>query len=170
MRGNRGQPFVIAGYTPSARSLDAIMLGYYARGELMYAGRTRSGFTPASPRPAIQAFCSSVRERVPVCQPCASWSRARATSREICRGRSKGRGYRRPAGASISSVIVAWFGPGFNILSYHIANPVQPAMAKGADTPAYSPDESTKATRSHTAAGAIGYTRGPWRLAPWCSG
>jgi DNA ligase D-like protein (predicted ligase) len=48
MRVNRGQPFVIAGYTLGARSFDAIIFGYYDGGKLMYAGRTRSGFTSAS--------------------------------------------------------------------------------------------------------------------------
>jgi len=48
MRVNRGQPFVIAGYTVAPRNFDTIVFGYYADGKLLYAGRTRSGFTPAS--------------------------------------------------------------------------------------------------------------------------
>ena len=48
MRINRGQPFVIGGYTVASRAFDAIVFGYYQDGKLMYAGRTRSGFTPAS--------------------------------------------------------------------------------------------------------------------------
>jgi ATP-dependent DNA ligase len=48
MRVNRGQAFVIAGYTPSERNFDAIVFGYYDGGKLMYSGRTRNGFTPAS--------------------------------------------------------------------------------------------------------------------------
>jgi DNA ligase D-like protein (predicted ligase) len=48
MRVNRGQPFVIGGYTRSARNFDTIVFGYYDGGKLLYAGRTRSGFTPAS--------------------------------------------------------------------------------------------------------------------------
>jgi len=48
MRVNREQPLVIAGYTVGARNFDAIIFGYYAGGKLLYAGRTRSGFTPAS--------------------------------------------------------------------------------------------------------------------------
>ncbi len=47
-RVNKGQPFVVAGYTPSARNFDALVFGYFDGGLLMYAGRTRSGFTPAS--------------------------------------------------------------------------------------------------------------------------
>ena len=48
MRVNQGQEFVIGGYTPSPRNFDALIVGYYQHGKLMYAARTRSGFTPAS--------------------------------------------------------------------------------------------------------------------------
>jgi bifunctional non-homologous end joining protein LigD len=48
MRVNQGQEFVIAGYTPSDNNFDALISGYYERGKLLYAGRTRNGFTPAS--------------------------------------------------------------------------------------------------------------------------
>jgi bifunctional non-homologous end joining protein LigD len=47
MRVNRGQEFVIGGYTPGPHTFDALIFGYYQDGELIYAGRTRSGFTPA---------------------------------------------------------------------------------------------------------------------------
>ena len=48
MRTNQGQEFVIAGYTPSPKNFDALVIGYYESGKLMYAARTRNGFTPAS--------------------------------------------------------------------------------------------------------------------------
>ena len=49
MRLNQGQEFVIGGYTPAGRNFDAIIFGYYDdEGRLIYAARTRSGFTPAS--------------------------------------------------------------------------------------------------------------------------
>ena len=48
MRVNQGQEFVIAGYTPSPRNFDALVIGYYDGAKLMYAARTRNGFTPAS--------------------------------------------------------------------------------------------------------------------------
>jgi DNA ligase D-like protein (predicted ligase) len=48
MRLNQGQEFVIGGYTPSPRSFDALIFGYYDDGRLLYAARTRNGFTPAS--------------------------------------------------------------------------------------------------------------------------
>jgi bifunctional non-homologous end joining protein LigD len=47
MRINQGQELVIGGYTPSAKNFDALVLGYYDNGNLIYAARTRSGFTPA---------------------------------------------------------------------------------------------------------------------------
>jgi ATP-dependent DNA ligase len=48
MRVNRGQELVIAGYTPSSKNFDALVIGYFEEGKLMYAARTRNGFTPAS--------------------------------------------------------------------------------------------------------------------------
>jgi hypothetical protein len=48
MRVNQGQEFFIVGYTPSANNFDAIIFGYYDGEKLMYAGRTRNGFTPSS--------------------------------------------------------------------------------------------------------------------------
>jgi DNA ligase D-like protein (predicted ligase) len=48
MRVNQGQELVIAGYTPSARNFDALVIGFYEGSKLMYVARTRNGFTPAS--------------------------------------------------------------------------------------------------------------------------
>jgi DNA ligase D-like protein (predicted ligase) len=48
MRLNQGQELAIGGYTPSTRNFDALIIGYYQGGKLIYAGRTRNGFTPAS--------------------------------------------------------------------------------------------------------------------------
>jgi len=48
MRVNQGQEFVIAGYTPSLKNFDALVIGFYEGDRLIYAARTRSGFTPAS--------------------------------------------------------------------------------------------------------------------------
>src|SRR3954453_4829055 len=46
MRINQGQEFVIGGYTPSPKNFDALIFGYYEGGRLLYAARTRNGFTP----------------------------------------------------------------------------------------------------------------------------
>jgi DNA ligase D-like protein (predicted ligase) len=46
MRINKRQEFVIGGYTVGARTFDALIFGYYEGARLLYAGRTRNGFTP----------------------------------------------------------------------------------------------------------------------------
>jgi DNA ligase D-like protein (predicted ligase) len=48
MRVNQAQELAIGGYTPSAKNFDALVIGFYEDGKLMYAARTRNGFTPAS--------------------------------------------------------------------------------------------------------------------------
>jgi DNA ligase D-like protein (predicted ligase) len=47
MRVNQAQNFVIGGYTVGGATFDALIFGYYDGPRLLYAGRTRSGFTPA---------------------------------------------------------------------------------------------------------------------------
>jgi DNA ligase D-like protein (predicted ligase) len=46
MRVNRGQEFVIGGYTRGAKTFDALIFGYYEGEKLIYVARTRNGFTP----------------------------------------------------------------------------------------------------------------------------
>ena len=46
MRINQGQEFVIGGYTVGGALFDALVFGYYKEGKLLYASRTRNGFTP----------------------------------------------------------------------------------------------------------------------------
>jgi DNA ligase D-like protein (predicted ligase) len=48
MRLNRGQEFVIGGYTRGTTTFDALIFGYYDGEDLIYVARTRSGFTPAT--------------------------------------------------------------------------------------------------------------------------
>ena len=48
MRVNRGQEFVIGGYTIGTTTFDALVFGYYEGNRLIYAARTRNGFTPAA--------------------------------------------------------------------------------------------------------------------------
>jgi bifunctional non-homologous end joining protein LigD len=48
VRVNQGQEFVIGGYTPSRRNFDALIFGYYQGDKLLYAARTRNGFTPVT--------------------------------------------------------------------------------------------------------------------------
>jgi bifunctional non-homologous end joining protein LigD len=46
MRVSQGQEFVIGGYTVGGSAFDALVFGYYEGGKLVYAARTRNGFTP----------------------------------------------------------------------------------------------------------------------------
>ena len=48
MRINAGQEFVIGGYTVGTSTFDALVFGYYEDRKLIYAARTRNGFTPAT--------------------------------------------------------------------------------------------------------------------------
>jgi bifunctional non-homologous end joining protein LigD len=48
MRVNRGQEFVIGGYTHGTKTFDALVLGYYEGKNLIYVARTRNGLTPAA--------------------------------------------------------------------------------------------------------------------------
>src|SRR5215831_1670650 len=68
MRVNRGQKFVIGGYTIGANGFDAVIFGYYDGDKLIYAGRTRNGFTPAS-RDQLSPVSATWDQRLPVCQP-----------------------------------------------------------------------------------------------------
>ena len=56
MRVNRGQEFVIGGYTRGTTTFDALVFGYYERDKLIYVARTRSGFTPASRTQLFKRF------------------------------------------------------------------------------------------------------------------
>lgn len=48
MRVNRGQEFVIGGYTRGTKTFDALVFGYYEGENLIYVARTRNGFTPVT--------------------------------------------------------------------------------------------------------------------------
>ena len=56
MRVNRGQEFVIGGYTIGSKSFDALIFGYYDGDRLIYAARTRNGFTPATRTQLMKKF------------------------------------------------------------------------------------------------------------------
>jgi DNA ligase D-like protein (predicted ligase) len=64
MRVNRGQELVIGGYTPGTRTFDALVIGYYDGDRLIYAARTRNGFTPAT---RVQLFKRFARLSTPDC-------------------------------------------------------------------------------------------------------
>ena len=56
MRINRGQEFVIGGYTIGTNTFDALIFGYYEQDRLIYAARTRNGFTPALRQQLFKKF------------------------------------------------------------------------------------------------------------------
>lgn len=56
MRINRGQELVIGGYTIGTNTFDALVIGYYDGNRLMYASRTRNGFTPALRQQLFKKF------------------------------------------------------------------------------------------------------------------
>lgn len=43
---NRQQEFVVGGYRPGPHGVDALLVGYYERRALRFAGKVRAGFTP----------------------------------------------------------------------------------------------------------------------------
>src|SRR4051812_378259 len=65
MRVNRGQEFVIGGYTVGAQSFDALVSGYYQDDRLIYAARTRSGFTPGVRAQLMKRFKALERKTCP---------------------------------------------------------------------------------------------------------
>jgi ATP-dependent DNA ligase len=56
MRIGGGQEFVIAGYTPSPKTFDALLVGYYEGGKLIFAARVRNGFVPATRETVFRHF------------------------------------------------------------------------------------------------------------------
>jgi ATP-dependent DNA ligase len=52
---NRGQEFVIGGYTPG-NPFDALIVGYYEGGRLLYADKVRNGFVPLVRREVANRF------------------------------------------------------------------------------------------------------------------
>jgi ATP-dependent DNA ligase len=54
-RVNRGQEFVIGGYTP-ANPFDALIVGYYEAEQLLYAAKVRNGFVPQLRREVATRF------------------------------------------------------------------------------------------------------------------
>src|SRR5580700_4240207 len=63
-RVNRGQEFVIGGYSPGPHGFDSLIVGYYDGDKLMYVARTRNGFVPASRR---QVFSKLKHLATPTC-------------------------------------------------------------------------------------------------------
>jgi bifunctional non-homologous end joining protein LigD len=65
MRINRGQEFVIGGFTPGLHGLDSIIVGYYRGKDLIYVARTRNGFVPATRRRVYEKLKPLVIDECP---------------------------------------------------------------------------------------------------------
>jgi len=65
MRVNRAQEFVIGGYTVGTKTFDALISGYYEGDRLMYAARTRNGFTPVVRQQLFKKFRGLERKDCP---------------------------------------------------------------------------------------------------------
>jgi DNA ligase D-like protein (predicted ligase) len=65
MRVNRTENFVIGGYTMGGRYFDALIFGYWKDDRLLYAARTRSGFTPSLREHLYQQFRELESEECP---------------------------------------------------------------------------------------------------------
>jgi DNA ligase D-like protein (predicted ligase) len=65
MRVNRGQDFVIGGYTLGGKSFDAVIFGHYQGDSLLYVARTRNGFTPSSRVELERCFRGLVTKECP---------------------------------------------------------------------------------------------------------
>ncbi len=64
VRVNKGQEFVIGGYTIGGNPFDALVFGYYEGYDLIFASRTRNGFTPMVRR---QLFAKLRKLETPLC-------------------------------------------------------------------------------------------------------
>ncbi len=77
MRVNRGQEFVVGGYTVGSKGVDALILGYDDDGgRLVYAARTRNGFTPATRAQLMKKFKGLEDQYLPVREPAGGEERA----------------------------------------------------------------------------------------------
>ena len=65
MRVNRGQEFVIGGYTLGTKTFDALVFGVYEHKKLIYVARTRNGFTPTTRAALFKKFKPLVTAECP---------------------------------------------------------------------------------------------------------
>src|SRR5207302_4148455 len=65
MRINRGQEFVVGGFTPGVHGLDSTIVGYYSGKDLVYVARTRNGFVPAMRRAVYEKLKPLITDKCP---------------------------------------------------------------------------------------------------------
>jgi DNA ligase D-like protein (predicted ligase) len=64
-RINRGQEFVVGGFTPGVHGLDSVIVGYYHGKDLVYVARTRNGFVPATRRRVFDKLKPLITSKCP---------------------------------------------------------------------------------------------------------
>jgi bifunctional non-homologous end joining protein LigD len=62
---NKAQEFVIGGYKPDAGSFQSILAGYYEGNKLLFAGKVRQGFNPASRQRLLKVMRPTLTETCP---------------------------------------------------------------------------------------------------------
>jgi bifunctional non-homologous end joining protein LigD len=67
LRINLGQEFVIGGYTVGGRTFDALVFGYYEGKDLIFASKTRNGFTPPLREAIMRKFKGLEQVDCPFC-------------------------------------------------------------------------------------------------------
>jgi bifunctional non-homologous end joining protein LigD len=87
MRVNRGQEFVIGGYTRGGSTFDALIFGYSQANELIYVARTRNGFTPAVRRQLFKTFQPLLTDVCPFVNLPKAWSERSGEGPHQCQNR-----------------------------------------------------------------------------------
>lgn len=62
---DKSQEFVVGGYKPDSQSFQSILAGYYDNKKLLFAGKVRQGFNPASRRRLLEAMRPLLMHKCP---------------------------------------------------------------------------------------------------------
>jgi ATP-dependent DNA ligase len=65
MRINKGQEFVVGGFTQGVHGLDSVIVGSYRGKDLFYVARTRNGFVPATRRSVYEKLKPLITDKCP---------------------------------------------------------------------------------------------------------
>jgi DNA ligase D-like protein (predicted ligase) len=65
LRIDRGQEFVVGGYTPGSYGFDAILVGFFRGRNLIFAGSVRAGFVPGSRREVFKRLKPLIAAKSP---------------------------------------------------------------------------------------------------------
>jgi ATP-dependent DNA ligase len=70
------QEFVIGGYNPEGNKFSSLLVGYYDAGRLIFAGKVRQGFNPASRLALMKILKPLATENCPFANlPLGNWWR-----------------------------------------------------------------------------------------------